>query len=379
MFGGMPDSPRGREIKSVEGSPSGIISRGRDIIRVGTMMETAADTLRGIKENTLSSGAMSGEAIAKLQETIGDSYKTLDEAAELYKPVGPVIVKYGEVLETYKPLIDNSATTCSDLWEAYEALPGDKDGSVEPEADGGVLGIGGHDADSPEAKQEAEDNQAKKQAYDAWENAAERFDTWYDVWEDGYDEAVSGITNGLSGKIEDGFWEVLDDIVAVLEIVAMVVFVIGLFVAGPFAAIALALSAAILLARAVQYCAGECTGFELFTAALDVVPFGKFGKIADGIADLGAGASKLSKFSTGLKFASGLDDAALGRKALGDVMTSIHVGLDISDFARISENANMWKAAGEVHGAMLKHGFSVAGHVNTGIDLGGGSLVDAFN
>lgn len=60
-------------------------------------------------------------------------------------------------------------------------------------------------------------------------------------------------------------------------------------------------------------------------------------------------------------------------------MTSIHVGLDVSDFARIGENANLWAAAGEVHGAMLKHGFSFAGHVNTGIDLGGGSLVDAFN
>ena len=68
-----------------------------------------------------------------------------------------------------------------------------------PEAGGGVLGIGGHDADSPEAKKEAENNEAKALAYQDWKDAADDFDGGYDTWEVAYDTAVDGIGNKMAG------------------------------------------------------------------------------------------------------------------------------------------------------------------------------------
>lgn len=271
MFGGMPDSPKGREIKTVEGSPSGIIARGTAIERLGKMMDTSADTLRAIKENSFAGGEQQGKAIEKLQETIGDSYKVLEEAADLYKPVGPVIVKYGEMLETNKPIIDRTASTCGDLWSTYESLPGDKDDSMT-EDDGGILGIGDTD------KEEAAENKAKKAAYDNWEDEAERFDTWYDVWEDGFDEAVNGISDGLAGAIEDGFWDDWGDIInAVYEVLtwaALIIAVVAIFCTG-FGALAAILALAAFAVSCIKFACGQQSLGQLGLDALAIIPIGK--------------------------------------------------------------------------------------------------------
>ena len=267
MFGGMQDSPKGREIKSVEGSPSGIIARGSAIERLGKMMDASADTLRDIKENTFAGGEQQGKAIEKLQESIGDSYKTLEEAADLYKPVGPVLVAYGEMLETYKPLIDRTAASCSDLWDIYDALPGDKDDSTT-EDDGGFLGIGDTD------KEEAADNKAKKEAYDNWETEAEVFDTWYDVWEDGFDAAVSGISDGLSGSIEDGFWDnygdFIDAVYEVLTWAALIIAVVAIFCTG-FGALAAILALAAFAVSAIKFACGQQSLGQLITSLVTIV------------------------------------------------------------------------------------------------------------
>lgn len=63
-------------------------------------------------------------------------------------------------LESIQGAMNDLASQCEQLWARYESLEGDKHCAVTPEADGGFLGIGGHDADSPEAKKEAEDNQS---------------------------------------------------------------------------------------------------------------------------------------------------------------------------------------------------------------------------
>lgn len=278
MAGFMPPSPKGREIEHVEGSPDDIIKRGNDIETLGQKMLDSADTLQRLHDNTFSGGAQQGKAIEKLQDTIGDSYKTLKEAGELYQPVGPVIAQYGDTLQTYKPLIDNTADTCEDLWTAYEALPGDKEGSTTPEAGGGVLGIGGHDADSPEAKQEAADNQAKKQAYDEWENAADRFDTWYDVWEDAFEEASAGVEDKMAGAIKDSFWDDWGDIISaayeILTWAALIIGVIAIFCTG-FGALAAILALAAFALSAVKYAAGQESLGQLGLDALAIIPVGK--------------------------------------------------------------------------------------------------------
>ncbi|MFD4325810.1 hypothetical protein ACFWQC_14315 [Nocardioides sp. NPDC058538] len=366
----MDSSPKGREIRTVEGDPSAVISRGNWIETLGGMMEDCAQELQTIATHDLASGEMDGKAVEKLQDKIGDSWETLREAAQLYKPVGPIIATYGEELQQWQPLIRSQVDTCEDLWAKFDSMEG---------APTHLPGAGPEEG-SPEAQQEEDAEEAKDQARKDWENAAETWDGYYDSWEDAYDAAVSGIGNEMSGKIEDGFWEVLDDIIAVLEIVALVVLVLGIFLTGPFAAIAFAISAAVFAMRAVQYCAGECSLLELGLAALDVVPFGKFGAMADAMTDLGANATKFAKFSAAFKAGSGFGDMAwAGRKAFPDMMTALHTGLDIKDFERIASNPNLWAAGGEVQGALAKYGNSFYSSVQTVTGMFEGSFVDVVN
>jgi len=349
----MDSSPKGREIKTVEGNPSGIIERGDAIERLGEMMKSCYEELKKISEHDLANGEMDGKAVEKLQDKIGDSYKTLEEASALYTPVGPIIAKYGEELQQWQPLIQSQVDTCEDLWAKFDSMEG---------APTHLPGAGPEEG-SPEAQQEEDAEEAKDQARKDWENAAETWDGYYDSWEDAYDAAVSGIGNEMSGKIEDGFWEVLDDIIAVLEIVAMVLFVAALFIAGPLAAIAMAVSALVLLARTIQFCAGKCSIVDLGLAVLDVIPFGKFGKMADAVGAL-TDAGKFAKFSAAYKAAGGVGDA-VKLKAFPDIMTSLHAGLDVGDFTRISEYGKIWGAAGDIQGALAKQANSFYSTVNT--------------
>lgn len=306
MSGYMDPSPKGRAIATVDGQPGDIIARGQQIESLGQKMLTSADTLQRVKENSFDGGGQHGKSVEALQDKIGDSYKTLKQAGELYHPVGPVITKYGQALEHCKPQIDRSVESCEDLWAAYDALPGDKDGSTTPEAGGGFLGIGGHDADSPEAKQDAEDNQAKKQAYDAWHDEAEQFDTWYDAWEDAFDEASSGIDDKMAGTIKDGFWEAFDDFLDALGDVALVLSIVAICLTGPFAAIALALSAVVLAGKLLEAATNHGSWSDVAWAALAILPFGKGGRMLS---------SSMKGFEYGSALGGRLGDALSSRAA----------------------------------------------------------------
>jgi hypothetical protein len=129
------------------------------------------------------------------------------------------------------------------------------------------------------------------------------------------------------------------------------------------AAIAMAVSALVLLAKTVQFCGGKCSLVDLGLAVLDVIPFGKFGKMADAVNALGD-ATKFAKFSAAYKAAGGVGDA-VKLKAFPDIMTSLHAGLDVGDFTRISEYGKIWGAAGDIQGALAKQANSFYSTVNT--------------
>ncbi|MGY0388522.1 hypothetical protein ACWZJV_16245 [Nocardioides sp. WG-D5] len=404
MFGGMPDSPRGREIKTVEGTPSGIIERGKEIERLGKMMDTSADTLRSIKENSFAGGQQEGKAIEKLQETIGESYKTLEEAADLYKPVGPVLVKYGEMLETYKPQIDSTARNCNDLWATYESLPGDKDDSTT-EDDGGLLGIGDTD------KEEAAENKAKKEAYEAWEDEAEQFDTWYGVWEDAFDEAVTGISDGLSGSIEDGFWDNWGDVIEVLtEILswaALIVGVVALFCGGWIVALAVGLAIAAFLLTGIKYLNGKASGLELLLAGLAIFPVGKITSLTKfaQFPKLAKAGGMMNAISRTWKATGGgplrelaknynkpirlLTKSEIGEKLLGQGVKSIrkgNIGLYIGNRSALESGLGMVRNLSKVDsvasrvGAFSSHYGSVATAISSsgGVDISIPGPVGAF-
>lgn len=264
----MEDSPRGRQIEYVEGTPEDIISRGEAIADLGEKMLTSADTLEKVKNQAIDSGGQKGKAIDKLRESIGDSYSTLRQAGNLYKPVGPIITGYGEALETVQPLVKSAVDDCEALWSTYESLPG----SVEPRGAGGLFQP---EEDSPEAEKQAAEDAAKKAAYDTWEARATEFDTHYDTWEEAFDSAADGIGKEMADKIADGFWEGLGDIADVLTWVALIVGVLALIIGGPLVALALLVSVVYLLVTAVQAMHGDKSWTDVLLAAIAVVPLTK--------------------------------------------------------------------------------------------------------
>lgn len=268
-MGSMPQSPRGRDIEHVDGTPSEIIARGTAIETLGIQMKASADTLEDIKNRAIDDGTQKGKAIEALRESVGDSYSTLREAGELYEPVGPVIRTYGEELEIVKPKLDGHADDCESLWLTFQSLPGE----VEPRGTGGLFGP---EEGSPEAEQQAEEDEAKKAAYDAWVAEAELFDADYDTWETAYDEAVNNIGDKMAGSIKDGFWEFLEDLGQILSWAALIVGVAALIIGGPIlAALALATALAYLAVTSIQYFGGKKSLLDVGLATLGVLPFGK--------------------------------------------------------------------------------------------------------
>src|SRR5699024_5664885 len=92
----MPVSPGGHIIEHIEGDPSAIIARGKEIESLGEMMRRSGETLSAIQ---MRAETQQGKAVTSLRESIGDSSSVLGRAADLYEPVGPVVQTYGEELE----------------------------------------------------------------------------------------------------------------------------------------------------------------------------------------------------------------------------------------------------------------------------------------
>lgn len=330
----MERSPAGREIEKIEGNPADIIARGEQMHLLGTRMYASADLLESIKNGAVGGEDQKGKAITALKESIGDSAGTLREAADIYEPVGPIIQGYGEALEGVKPTINDTVDDCLEKWAYYLSLPGDAEGNLTPEAGGGVLGIGGYDADSPEARKEASENSAKKDAYDEWVKSAKAFDAGYDTWWTAFDDAATGVSDELSGSIKDSRWDDWSDFVSVVGTVlswaALVVGVIAIFFGG-FLVLAAILAVAAFVVVAIQFANGAKTGTDLAFAALAIIPVGKITNL-----------TKLAQFP---KLAQGLGGAsnAISRtwKALskGPINTIVTRGGD--DTLRVLERSKI--------------------------------------
>ncbi|MTE24451.1 hypothetical protein [Microbacterium sp. ZXX196] len=311
LFGGMDSSPRGRSIEKIEGNPFAIEQRGNAIASLGEKMSESATVLEVI--STRAEGGQ-GKAIDKLRETIGDSYATLREAGDLYTPVGPVIAAYGVALADVKYALNGTVDECEGLWQTYDSLPG----SVDPRGTGGLFQP---DEGSPEAQAQAEEDQAKKNAYEAWEAEAEAFDGYYDTWEEAFDTAVSGITDEMAGEIEDGGWRTFFKVFGdVLGWVGLAVGIVALFVGGPvIAIIAAVVSVAALVVAIVQAVDphNKAGWGGVAWALVDFVPFGKLGRLGRQLPD--GAANKIDDLFTGnplnpTTYTKAFDELAEGAK-----------------------------------------------------------------
>src|SRR5699024_3193362 len=176
-------------------------------------------------------------------------------------------------IDIIQPIINDCANKCEDLWERYESMDGDKDGR-------GTGGFLQPEEGSPEAEEQAEEDEAKRQAYDEWKEEADNFDFYYDRWEDVFESALSQITHGLTEGIEDSGWdsfkEGLDIAGEALGWIGMGLGIAGIFFPPllPFAAIA---SGGSFLITGAQAMYGDATWGEVGLSALGIIPFGKVG------------------------------------------------------------------------------------------------------
>lgn len=272
----MPPSPGDREITYLIGDAVKIKTRGTEIERLGQKMLDSASALQGLVDGT---DGNKGKAVDKLREELGDVHGTLKEAGELYKPTGPIVRAYGVAVAGVQDDIKGHVDRCKELWETFYNLP-----PLGPNHE--TRGTGGWfepDAGSEEAEQQAQEDEAKQNAYEAWEREAKLYDDDYEEWEGAFNLAAGSIDNTLAGKIKDGFWDKVDGFVAgalkVLQVVGIVLAVAGLIIGGPFIAALGAIVGLVALGlTAYQYIRGDATLGDVIFSVIGVIPFGSVGK-----------------------------------------------------------------------------------------------------
>jgi len=364
----MDRSPAGRRIEDVKGDPGTISDRGEAIGALGQQMIDSAIVLEQIATRAT---PQQGKAVEQLIETIGDAYKQLKEAGELYKPIGPVVLSYGDTLSELQPKINTHVSNCEDLWVTYDGLPG----KTEARGTGGLFQP---DEGSPEAEAQAEEDAAKKVAYEAWEGEAEDFDADYNTWEQAFDDAVSGITDEMSGKIADGWTQWLANIKNVLSWAGFVLAIAAIIIGGPIiGALAAIVAGLTLIVVVIQFARGEASWVDLTLAIIDVIPVGKIaGILTDGTSWAAKGGKFGSEFvSQFTDIAKASDWGTLGRAflspagfakasgGLGGIMTRLFTGKELSFFDDLG-NAGGWQLAGgiiEMHRGLVGAIFKVDG------------------
>jgi hypothetical protein len=266
-------SPGNRDIIYVVGNPDAIVERGNQIATLGTQMLESAGLLEQIADGA---SGQKGLAVEKLEDVVGDVYRELRRAGEMYQPTGPVVAAYGAALDEVQPKIRAHVDNCEEYWNAYRSLPGFVDGQRPV--------YSAPEPGSPAATAQAEDDQAKQAAYDKWEAEAIEFDADYDTWEDAFDTAADRVGEILDGKIEDGFWDKVDGFVAgaleVLKWVGLALAVAAILIGGPLiAAIAAVVAIATLALTLYQKARGDAGWKEVILAGIGVIPFGSLGKL----------------------------------------------------------------------------------------------------
>ncbi|WP_413316911.1 hypothetical protein AA0Z99_09840 [Agrococcus sp. 1P02AA] len=271
-----PYTTQTREICQFHQDGSDIVSLGWDIWYLGTYMNTAADIMQALADG---SDGQQGKSVDELRNKVGDAHVQLHLASEMYKPIGTALKEYGaEVRDTISTQINTRYQTALDAWELYRDLPGDENGTTY------FLGIGKPEEGSPEAEAQEAEDLAKAQAWDDWIEAANSYDAAYDTWEEAWNSAVDKCDDGFSDDLKDSTWEKVKQFIgAALEVLkwaGLIVGILALIIGGPIlAAIAAAIAVLALIGTAILAFAGDRSWGDVAWAVVDVIPFGKVGKL----------------------------------------------------------------------------------------------------
>lgn len=254
----MLPSPRGRELRRIEGNASDIARRGRDMKDLGDRMQMAANALNQIANGNVGKGL----SIDKLRDAAEDVYSDLKKAGVRYSPSGEVLADYGDALESVQSPINTLVTDGASSWQIVRWR------SIALE----------------EATQAGDDTAELQLSFDravsAWREDVRGYDGYYDTWNSAYNAARSGLKDANDNGVKDSW---LDNALPALEIIGWVLTAVGVVLAvvaciigAPFLLIAAAIAGiASLIVTIALYAGGRADGNDIFWAAFGVFPFGK--------------------------------------------------------------------------------------------------------
>lgn len=321
----MVNSPSGRRIEWIEGNPSDIETRGKQIVDLGNQMVGSAGVLKAVADGA---SGMEGLSVTKLKEVIGDVHEELQLAGERYSPTGHALTKYATKLEEVQTGLRSIVDEAEQHWREYQRLPGYLAGERPT--------VGAPSPDESEAETQAEEDRAKQAAYDKWFDEATAFDAKYDTWKTAFETATNSIGAATEGGISDdwkddlaGFADVALDVLAVVGIVLAV---LAIIIGGPIIAILGAVVALATLALTLYMKAyGRAEWSDVAWAIVGVLPIGKLGKFAEG------GSEGMKAFLRGFVAA---DD-------FGKLNTAFRTGFTADGLTRLSRLTNgateMWQ------------------------------------
>lgn len=279
------------EIAPATGNPIAIRTRGNQITDLGGKMVSAAVRMKSIVDRT---DGDHSKAVDKLRESAGQGHEELKLAGEMYKPTGPALTDYADVLEEVKPLLQDHYDNCVSLWQTYITKQGAYDDAdnvpvvypsgTSPSDDGSAR----ETAEQEHADDVATAKQAAEDAYGDWRSEAVRWETDYQTWKDAFDDSADRITTATDGGIEDSFWDdlggIFEVVLTILAVAGIVLAVLALVIGGPLiAALAAIVAIATLALTAYQFfVTGRADGWDLAFAVIGVIPFGSMGKLGKG-------------------------------------------------------------------------------------------------
>lgn len=277
-------SPKGYEVRRLEGRPGDIRTRGEYLVGVGDSMETTAAMLTKIADGD----AQIADSVDKIRKIAGEIDGDLRKAGIRYSGTGEALKTYAAGLTTAQnaihPIIDDieSAhaavqTAQGNLADAKSDLKGlENPGLFDEEPTDQQLASAGADVGNANSALTT----AKNHLDDLWTT----FETAFEAWEKDYDEAVEGVQQAMdSADNNDGGWEILDNVLDIAGWVVIGLGVLALIITGPLGilitVLAIALSAAILVGQIVKVANGRGSWTDVAVAAIGLLSFGAGGLI----------------------------------------------------------------------------------------------------
>jgi hypothetical protein len=279
----MPHTPGGREVRSIDGSPSSIAAHATAIEDLGQKMASAALTLELFADGTVGKG----ESFEAIREQAKKVHADLSTAAKRYRPSGEALAAYGRSLETAQGATGWRVSGAERTWEEVRAAS---------------LALGGAAAEKREwernerndveqigtAPSDASEQAAFDAAVEDWEYYWSGFDAPTETWEGAYEAACSGLEKVNEDGVSDSFWDnsmpFVEAMLAVLLWVGIALLVVAFFITGPLALLAGVLAAVAgvlsLLGEIAKLNAGRGDWGSVALAAVSIIPFGKLAKFA---------------------------------------------------------------------------------------------------